>query len=282
MKTIERVPLALKIAKNMIRWRIRGGYRLLRVLGELGMLNVIVKYQLDRGVRISVPIFRADTCWDRRDLMDYEMELIGSFCRFLEPLCNVILFDCGADIGTFSALVCSQSSNVARVFAFEPNPDAAKFMKHNLSELGVPSEAYAKAVGAVNGTGRLEMPDYDGSDHGRYLVSGDGPLEVLCIDSLGVRGGDIAIKADVEGGELEVLKGASETISSARKCVIAFEAHPKVTIRTGRDPVECLRFLSTLRKFNFVIAETGQLLSTSSSVITDADTRVFNVIGWTP
>jgi Methyltransferase FkbM domain len=155
-------------------------------------------------------------------------------------------------------------------------------MKHNLSQLGVPSEAYTKAVGAVNGAGRLDIPDYGGSDHGRYLVLGDGPLEVLCIDSLGVRGGDIAIKADVEGGELEVLKGASETISSARKCVIAFEAHPKVTIRTGRDPVECLRFHSTVRHFNFVIAETGQLLSPSSSLITDADTRVFNVIAWTP
>jgi hypothetical protein len=106
VKTIERVPLALKIAKNMIRRHIRGGNRLLRVLGKLGMLNVIVKYQLARGVKISVPIFRADTCWDRQDLVDYEMQLISSFCKSLEPLFNVVLFDCGADIGTFSALEC--------------------------------------------------------------------------------------------------------------------------------------------------------------------------------
>jgi len=244
------------------------------------MLNVIVKYQLDRGVKINVPLFRADTCWDRRDLVEYEVQLVSSFCRLLEPLSDVVLFDCGADIGTFSALVCSQLSNVARVLAFEPNPDAVKFMKHNLSQLGVPSEAYTMAVGAFSSQGRLEVPDYDSSDHGRFLVPGDGSLDVLCIDSLGVRGGDIAIKADVEGGELEVLKGAAETISSARKCVIAVEAHPKVTLRTGRDPVECLRFLLTLRPFNFAIAETGELVSTSSPLMREGSTGIFNVIGW--
>ena len=64
------------------------------------------------------------------------------------------------------------------------------------------------------------------SDHARFLVPGDGPLEVVTIDSFGVRGGNVAIKIDVEGGELEVLKGAAETISSARKCVVTVEAQP--------------------------------------------------------
>jgi predicted RNA methylase len=70
-----------------------------------------------------VPLFRADACWDKRDVEDYERQLIHSFCRLLEPLFDVVLFDCGADIGTFSALVCSQTSRVTRVIAFEPNPD---------------------------------------------------------------------------------------------------------------------------------------------------------------
>src|SRR6202045_3160625 len=227
LKTVPRLRLFLRLAKTMSRWRVRGGHRLVGIFEKRGLLNVVAQYQLGRGVSFSVPLFRADTCWDLRDIEGYEKQLINSFCRLLEPLLDVVLFDCGADIGTFSALVCSHTSRVARVIAFEPNPDVAGFVKRNLSQLQVPSEAISKAVSSFEGAGRLEGPNYDNSDHARFLVPGDGPLEVVTIDSLGVRGGNLAIKIDVEGGELEVLKGAAETISSARKCVIAIEAHPR-------------------------------------------------------
>src|SRR6202051_1127104 len=160
LKTVTRAPLLLRLAKTMTRWRIRGGNRLVGIFGQLGMLNVVAQYQLGRGVSFNVPLFRADTCWDQRDLEDYEKRLIHSFCRLLEPLSDVVLFDCGADIGTFSALVCSQTSRVSQVIAFEPNPDVAGFMKRNLSQLQIPSRAITKAVGCFKGTGRLEVPDY--------------------------------------------------------------------------------------------------------------------------
>jgi FkbM family methyltransferase len=265
----------------MTRCRIRGGNRLLGICAELGLFDVVVQYQLGRGVNFSVPLFRADTCWDRRDIEDYERRLIHSFCRLLNPLSDVVLFDCGADIGTFSALVCSQTSSVARVIAFEPNPDVAEYMKRNLSQLQVSSLAITKAVSCFEGSGRLEAPDYDASDHARFLVPCNGPLEVVTIDSFGVRGGNVAIKIDVEGGELEVLKGAAETISSARTCLVTVEANPRVAARTKRDPVECLRFLQALRPFNFVIAETAETPSMSAPLISDQQKAIRNVIGWT-
>jgi len=280
-KTVTRAPLCLRLARTMTRWRIRGGSRLVGILEKLGMLNVVAQYQLGRGVRFSVPLFRTDTCWDQRDVEEYESRLIHSFCRLLEPMFAVVLFDCGADIGTFSALLCAQSSRIGRVIAFEPNPDVAGFMKRNLSQLQIPSKAITKAVGCFKGTGRLEVPDYDSSDHARFLVPGDGPLEVVTIDSFGVRGGDVAIKIDVEGGELDVLKGAAETIASARKCVITVEANPRVAMRTKRDPVECLRFLQSLRPFSFVIAETEESPLASSPVIKDGQKATRNVIAWT-
>jgi FkbM family methyltransferase len=282
MKTITRPPLLLSLAKTMTRWRIRGGNRLVGILGQLGLLDVVVQYQLGGGVSFNVPLFRPDTCWDQRDIENYEHRLIHSFCHLVEPLLDVVLFDCGADIGTFSALVCSQTSSIARVIAFEPNPDVAAFMKRNLSQLPVPSEAITKAASSFLGTGRLEVPDYDSSDHARFLVPGDGPLEVVTVDSFGVRGGNVAIKIDVEGGELEVLKGAAETISSAQKCVVTVEANPRVARRTKRDPVECLRFLESLRAFHFVIAETAETPPTSAPVIKDGQKVIRNVIGWTP
>ena len=154
-------------------------------------------------------------------------------------------------------------------------------MKHNLSQLRVPSRAITKAVSCFKGAGRLEVPAYDSSDHARFLVPGDGPLEVVTIDSLGVRGGDVAIKIDVGGGELDVLKGAAETIASARKCMITVEANPRVVARTKRDPVECLRFLQSLRTFSFLIAETQESASTSSAIIKEGEKVTRNVIAWT-
>jgi FkbM family methyltransferase len=258
-KTISRAPLLLRLARTMTRSRIRGGSRLEGILGQLGILDVIVQYRLDRDVNFSVPLFRTDTCWDRKDLEDYEKRVIHLFCRLLEPLCDVVLFDCGADIGTFSALVCSHTTQVARVIAFEPNQGVSIFVKQNLSQLNVPAEAIIKGVGCCGGTGRLETPAYDQSDHARFLVPGDGSLEVVT---------------------LEVLKGAVETIKSARKCVISMEAHPRVARRTKRDPIECLRLLESLRPFNFVIAETGEVPSASSALIEVGQKHGRNVIGW--
>jgi len=271
----------LKLAKFMIRRRIRGGHHLIGLCDQLGMLDMYVQYQLGRGVNFSVPLFRPDTRWDQQDVENYEKRLIDLFCRLLEPLSDVVLFDCGADIGTFSALVCSKTSRVARVVALEPNPDVAILMKRNVSQLQVASEAITKAVSCFRGRGRLEVPDYDSSDHARFLVPGDGPLEVVTIDSLGVRGENVAIKVDVEGGELDVLKGAVETIRSARKCVVTVEAHPRVSKRTKRDPVECLRFLQSLRAFNFVIAETAEPALTSSPIIKGGQKAIYNIVGWT-
>jgi FkbM family methyltransferase len=279
-KIVTQAPLLFRLARTMTRWRIRGGDRLVGIVGKLGMLNVVAQYHLGRGVNFSVPLFRADTCWDQRDIEDYERGLIHSFCDALEPLSDVVLFDCGADIGTFSALVCSRTSRVTRVIAFEPNPDVAGFMKDNFAQLPIPTNAITKAVSCFNGTGRLEVPAYDNSDHARFLVPGDGPLEVVTIDSFGVRSGDVAIKIDVEGGELDVLKGAAETIASARKCVITVEASPRVAMRTKRDPVECLRFLQSVRPFHFVIAETEESPLTSFPIISDGEKATRNVIAW--
>lgn len=281
LKTVDRVPLALRLAKAMIRWRIRGGYRLLKVFGQLGMLDVVVQYHLGRGVTFGVPLFRADTRWDRRDVEEYERPLVSSFCRLLQTFLDVVFFDCGADIGTFSALICSQTPHVARLIAFEPNPDVAEFMKHNISRLGVPSEAITKAVSCFEGTGRLDVPPYDSSDQSRFLVPGNGPIEVVTIDSFGVRSGDVAIKVDVEGGELEVLKGAAQTILSARKCAISLEVHREVANRTKRDPIECLKFLQSLRPFRFVISETGESPSTLLPLAKEGQNLVVNLIGCT-
>jgi len=141
------------------------------------------------------------------------------------------------------------------------------------------SRVVAKAVSSSEGRGRLESPPYDPAADVARLMPGDGPIEVTTVDGCGVRGGDVAIKIDVEGGELEVLHGAKETIDAARACAVVIEAHPLVAARTGRDPVECLQFLESIRPFSFLVAETGARISTSAPIPRDGQAEVWNVIG---
>ena len=96
---------------------------------------------------------------------------------------------------------------------------------------------------------------------------------------MNVRGGDIAIKADIEGGELDALMGAAETIAAARRCAVVIEANPTVVKRNGRDPVECLKFLESIRPFDFVVAETGQRASTAGPLLSRGQTAIWNIVG---
>ena len=265
----------LRIARRMSRSNIRGAGVFTRLLRRLGMLNVMAQYRLGDS-KFSVPVNRIP--WDSIDVANYEKDFVSAFCCALSSSNNVTLFDCGADIGIFSALVCSQTRNIARIVAFEPSQAAHEVLSFNLSNLGLPFALVPKAVGSFQGCGRLERPRTNLTDHARFLVPGAGPIQVTTIDSMEVRGGDVAIKLDLEGGELEALKGARQTITSARECLIGLEANPVVVNRTRTDPVECLRLLESMRRFHFLVAETGETPSVSGPLLRDGQTKIWNIV----
>ena len=277
MKSRSGAPIMFRVARSMGRSQVRGGSFLMRQLTRRGILNVVAKYQLGNNITFGVPLCHLP--WDYHDVVNYEKKLIDVFCDAIAPLQDVVLFDCGADIGTFSVLICSRAEQVGTVVAFEPNADVLEFLRSNLSNLPVSSELVPSAVGNFTGAGRLERPAYDTTAHARFLLPGDGPINVTTIDSRNVRGGDVAIKLDIEGGELEALKGAAQTIVSARRCVVVVEAHPAVVKRTGRDPLECMKYLQSLRPFQFTVAETGERPSLSSPLLKDDQVDVWNVVG---
>lgn len=276
MKAVTRAPLVFRIARAMSRSRIRGAGALTRLLSRMGVLDVVVQYELNH-LRFNVPLYRIP--WDFKDLINYEKSFIEEFSRAVVPLEKATLIDCGADIGTFSALLCSRTDRVGRVIAFEPNSSAGDLLRSNMSLIGVPSLIIESAVGSFQGRGMLARPSYDTSDHARFFAPGDGPVQVTTIDSLGLSGTDIALKLDLEGGELDALKGARRTLASARRCVIGLEASPVVKKRTGRDPVECLQFLASIRPFEFITAETGTRVDSSWPILAREQNQIWNIVG---
>ena len=237
--------------------------------------DCLVLYPLSPTVNIAVPINRMENAWELQDILAYEEDLIRTCCAALAPFSGVTLFNCGADIGLFTALLCARCDRIARVLAFEPNNRVEQVLRHNLAQFPR-SEVHMAAVSNFIGRGKLLAPAYDLGDHARFLVAAEEGVPVMTLDSLGVFGGDVLLKIDVEGEELNVLQGARETIRRAARCVLTLEAHPQVCLRTGIFPNACLAYLGSLRRFRFVIAETGREVAPDDDILDPA--RVFNIV----
>ena len=283
----DKAPLLYRIAKSMERNCIRGGTRLLRVLRHTGYLDRPVDFHLSDSVSIRVPIHRNE--YDETDVQNYDSDFITSLATEINKLPPpVTLIDVGADIGLLSLRVLTSCPSISRIVAFEPNGEGFSWLQLNLSRVeGVQNQAVHAAIADFQGRGRLAIPDARFSpgvetNHTQFYIepSPDGPIEVTTIDSLKLSAKESAvIKIDVEGGELAVLRGAVRTISEIPDCLVVFEAHPAVLRRTGIDPVECLRFLASLRPFRFFASEGGCTLHTAKPVFEQiAPDRVYNLI----
>lgn len=242
------------------------------------MLRRPAVFELGNGVSCQIPLER--TAWDAEDLGGYEAEFVGHYAEAVGRLPSpVTSIDVGADIGVFSLKVVARCPNIGRAIAVEPNASSSQWLERNLAGLRIPHQLVRKGLADYAGNAVLRAPE--GGDHAANFVeaAADGDIEVQTLDALEVRGGSIAIKIDVEGGELAVLRGARETIRSAADLVIGMEAHSEVCRRTGRDPVLSLQLLAALRPFRFVAAETGRELSTESEVFgPQLGAGIYNII----
>ena len=243
-------PWYFRLARALARRRIRGSTRLLEEVRRRGLLDVLVEYPLGSDVRLRVPIWRPCNSWDRADVLGYEAAFLCLFTGCVGSLgADTTLVDCGADIGTVSAHVRARCTNISRIIAYEPNTSAHRVLKANLDALSIPTDARNAAVSNFSGRGRLVSPAADGSAHAMFLVpSREGDIAVERIDDLDLpKHRPLALKIDVEGGELLVVDGAAATIADAAAVAVAFEAHPTVARRTGQDPVCVMRRLRELR-----------------------------------
>lgn len=260
LKFLDRPPLLFAVAKGMMRHKLRGGWRLLRLLDSLGYFNgKIVKYELRQGYCVFVPIYRPER-WDRVDLQGYERKLIAALVdAALDCKGPLTIVDCGADIGLISVLLAARLNRVSNVVAFEPSEEAFPVLQKTLRELPFEARALPLGVCDFNGQGELRSPSHDGSHHARYLVQvPQGGFSVTTVDSLSLKAVNLVLKIDVEGGEIGVVRGASRTLREAEKAIVSIEAHPKVFGRTGVDPIVILREIAAIRPFQFIVAETGE------------------------
>ncbi|HEU0054310.1 MAG TPA: FkbM family methyltransferase, partial [Longimicrobium sp.] len=152
---------------------------------------------------------------------------------------GAVALDVGANVGAYALLMGEWVRPGGRVFAFEPAPDAfAGLSRHvALNGLGEVVTPVRAAVAATSGRAALLADGIAGTN--RLSSSGEGGgamVETVSLDEFCAREGiaPALIKVDVEGAELEVLRGARETLRRVGSGLELFvEMHPTLWREAG-------------------------------------------------
>lgn len=140
--------------------------------------------------------------------------------------------DVGANVGFFSWRVASMRPQ-ATVLAFEPASDNVRRLRRTFAALGIAGEVCAQACGSGVGQAVLYLrnsvthsldPDWHTDMDGG---AGSEAVEVTTLDAECDRRGWTALdllKIDVEGAEVEVLRGARAILPATRHVVLEFHS----------------------------------------------------------
>jgi len=159
---------------------------------------------------------------------------------------GVTVLDVGANVGAYTLMFATWVGAQGRVFAFEPAPDARAGLRthvalNNLEDRVtiVPAAAAATvgdatfAVHPSGGASSLALASVDGGTHVKVATE---TIDNVCRTHALL---PAVIKIDVEGAELDVLKGARNTLTLPGLHVFV-EFHPTAWRQAGisRDAVE--------------------------------------------
>lgn len=201
-------------------------------------------------------LFLWSECSKQRNQLTEKFEPIQPylFIGFLKFAGASKVLDVGANIGYYSVW-CSVLEKVEKIYSFEPDLDAFNELKKNIELNSVEKLVTAKmlAVTDYNGTAKFSahapMSGINGiietSIHDPDLFQYETEVECITLDSIAdLKGEVIGLKVDVEGHELNVLRGAKKLLSSS----------PSVIQIENFGNVDLHETLRSLGYFNFFSA----------------------------
>lgn len=133
------------------------------------------------------------------------------WCKLQNKKFNFVV-DIGAWCGTWTL---SMQQYAKKVYCYEPNTLHFECLCRNLSTYSH-VRLYNQAVGNIDGLAKLS--EEKATQNTRVLLE-EGKTKINKLDSLGLQGVDF-LKIDVEGLEMEVLKGAEKTLQNVEYLMV--------------------------------------------------------------
>jgi FkbM family methyltransferase len=214
----------------------------------------------------------------KRSALDYDL-LANSFEnaelrfveRFLKPGMTVV--DVGAHHGLYTLLASKLVGPTGKVIAFEPSPRERQRLTQHLRLNGLKDvQVETCALGSDEGSAELYLADgaNDWCNSLRKPVESASSRVVVQVHRLDdmlsrskLRKVDF-LKLDVEGAELDTLKGASKLLSENLRPVVLVEVYDIRTMPWGYKAKEIVRHLSRFNYQLFILKENGSLIGISS------------------
>jgi FkbM family methyltransferase len=202
---------------------------------------------------------------------DYETNLIAALRRFLRP--GMICMDIGANAGLFALLMATRVGDRGRVYAFEPTAATFQWLQKDI-ELNSLRNVVAENVAVTEQTGAVEFhvgPSdlcvYNSISVVSHPGAKDGKFSRVMVPAIsiddycanhGIRRLD-CVKIDVEGAELQVLKGMRRVLEENRQIVLLIEFSQMTIAACGTSVDTMAEWLSAMGFQLFLIEAKGCL-----------------------
>jgi FkbM family methyltransferase len=169
----------------------------------------------------------------------------GSLSALLETVApGSVVIDVGANIGFFTVHFARRVGPTGLVLAFEPGRENVELLRWNVARAQARNVRIVDAaLGDHDGDGTLFLNPVHPADH-RIFRGRDGrpsrPIRVATLDSfladseLGARVS--LVKIDVQGAEMQVLRGMSRTLKEATAAQLLVEFTPEALVEAGESP----------------------------------------------
>lgn len=191
---------------------------------------------------------------------------------------GAVFVDAGANIGAYSVPASRQVGPGGRVVAFEAHPVTYAYLARNVAQNGLGNVvALNNALGSKSGW--VEM-DYQRSNPGEsHVAAGHKPtaprVELVTLDDTLARLGIARIdylKIDVEGYELEVLRGARGIIDRSPGIVVQTELIDRHLRRYGTAVTDVAAFLRGLGLTQYMVHQDGSAQVVAENMALPDDT----------
>lgn len=166
------------------------------------------------------------------------------------------MIDAGANLGYFSLVGAKSVGSKGKVHAFEPVANNFKLLEAHLKMNSLQAQVAANPVGLWDETATLEFgqPLKTEHNHGSFAIEANEDLtnkvtcEVTTLDSYAEKvqlPGLRLMKMDIEGAELNAIKGGLKTLEKFRPFIIA-EMCRGTSARFGHEPEDIWQQLKPL------------------------------------